>query len=211
MGYGMYKRLDGDTLNKLLEAGIGEFAEKGFDKANIADIAKKSGLSVGVMYKYYKDKDDFFISCVRHSLELLNEVMDELTDESNGLIGNMEITLSRLVEHARKHTEYYVMYHEITAGGCRKFAPQLAKEIESVTSTVYSKLIGDAKAKGLVRQDIDPNMFAFFFDNLLMMLQFSLSCEYYRERMKIYCNGEPTDEMLVKELLKFMYAALGIK
>lgn len=211
MGYGMYKRLDGDTLNKLLEAGIGEFAEKGFDKANIADIAKKSGLSVGVMYKYYKDKDDFFISCVRHSLELLNEVMDELTDESNGLIGNMEITLRRLVEHARKHTEYYVMYHEITAGGCRKFAPQLAKEIESVTSTVYSKLIGDAKAKGLVRQDIDPNMFAFFFDNLLMMLQFSLSCEYYRERMKIYCNGEPTDEMLVKELLKFMYAALGIK
>ncbi|MBQ7636231.1 MAG: TetR/AcrR family transcriptional regulator [Lachnospiraceae bacterium] len=207
----MYKRLDGDTLNKLLEAGIGEFAEKGFDKANIADIAKKSGLSVGVMYKYYKDKDDFFISCVRHSLELLNEVMDELTDESNGLIGNMEITLRRLVEHARKHTEYYVMYHEITAGGCRKFAPQLAKEIESVTSTVYSKLIGDAKAKGLVRQDIDPNMFAFFFDNLLMMLQFSLSCEYYRERMKIYCNGEPTDEMLVKELLKFMYAALGIK
>ena len=211
MGYGMYKRLDGDTLNKLLEAGIGEFAEKGFDKANIADIAKTSGLSVGVMYKYYKDKDDFFISCVRHSLELLNEVMDELTDESNGLIGNMEITLRRLVEHARKHTEYYVMYHEITAGGCRKFAPQLAKEIESVTSTVYSKLIGDAKAKGLVRQDIDPNMFAFFFDNLLMMLQFSLSCEYYRERMKIYCNGEPTDEMLVKELLKFMYAALGIK
>ncbi len=211
MGYGMYKRLDGDTLNKLLEAVIGEFAEKGFDKANIADIAKKSGLSVGVMYKYYKDKDDFFISCVRHSLELLNEVMDELTDESNGLIGNMEITLRRLVEHARKHTEYYVMYHEITAGGCRKFAPQLAKEIESVTSTVYSKLIGDAKAKGLVRQDIDPNMFAFFFDNLLMMLQFSLCCEYYRERMKIYCNGEPTDEMLVKELLKFMYAALGIK
>ncbi len=211
MGYGMYKRLDGDTLNKLLEAGIGEFADKGFDKANIADIARKSGLSVGVMYKYYKDKDDFFISCVRHSLELLNEVMDELTDESNGLIGNMEITLRRLVEHARKHTEYYVMYHEITAGGCRKFAPQLAKEIESVTSTVYSKLIGDAKAKGLVRQDIDPNTFAFFFDNLLMMLQFSLSCEYYRERMKIYCNGEPTDEMLVNELLKFMYAALGIK
>ena len=207
----MYKKLDEETLNSLLETGIAEFAQKGFDKANISDIAKKSGLSVGVLYKYYKDKDDFFLSCVKHTLKLLDSVMAEVTDERSSLISNMEIAIRRLVEHARNHTDYYVMYHEITAGGCKRFAPQLASEIETVSSTVYSKLIADAKAKGLVRQDIEPRMFAFFFDNLLMMLQFSLSCDYYRERMKIYCNGEPTDEMLVKELLKFMYAALGIE
>ncbi len=207
----MYRKLDEETLNKLLETGICEFANKGFDKASIAEIAKKSDLSVGVLYKYYKDKDDFFIACVKHSLLLLDAVMKEVTDEGKDLIGNMETAVRRLIEHARNHVEYYVMYHEVTAGGCRKFAPFLAQEIEGVSAGVYSGLIESARAKGLVRPDLDARMFAFFFDNLLMMLQFSLSCEYYRERMKIYCGGEPTDEMLVKEMLKFMNAALGIK
>ena len=207
----MYKKLDEETLNNLLETGIREFAYKGFDKASIADIAKKSGLSVGVLYKYYADKDDFFISCIRHTLKLLDSVMKEVMSDGNDLIGNMEIAVRRLIEHARNHTDYYVMYHEITAGGCRKFAPVLAKEIESVSAEVYSGLIEQAREKGLVREDMDPKMFAFFFDNLLMMLQFSLSCEYYRERMIIYCGGEPTDEMLVKEMLRFMNSALGIK
>ena len=206
----MYKKLDDDSINNLLETGIREFAYKGFDKASISDIAKKSGLSVGVLYKYYEDKDDFFISCIRHTLKLLDTVMSEVTNEGSSLIGNLEIAIRRLIEHAKNHREYYVMYHEITAGGCRKFAPVLAKEIESVSATVYSTLIENAKAKGLVRADLDSRIFAFFFDNLLMMLQFSLSCEYYRERMIIDCGGEPDDERLVKEMLKFMNAALGI-
>ena len=207
----MYKKLDEETLNKLLETGIQEFAYKGFDKASIAEIAKKSGLSVGVLYKYYKDKDDFFVACVRHTLKLLDAVMTEVTSDGSSLIGNLEIAIRRLIEHARNHTDYYIMYHEITAGGCRKFAPFLAQEIESVSAKVYSDLIESAQAKGLVRQDMDFKMFAFFFDNLLMMLQFSLSCDYYRERMRIYCGEEPTDEKLVNEMLKFMNSALGIR
>ncbi len=206
----MYKKLDDETIEKLLETGVHEFASNGFDKASIAVIAKKSGLSVGVLYKYYEDKDDFFIACIRHTLKLLDSVMQEVTMEGHDIIGNMEIAIRRLIEHARNHTDYYVMYHEVTAGGCRRFAPFLAGEIEGVSARVYAGLIGQAREKGLVRQDLDPKMFAFFFDNLLMMLQFSLSCEYYRERMKIYCGGEPDDEKLVREMLKFMNSALGI-
>ncbi len=207
----MYKKLDEETLNNLLETGIKEFAYKGFDKASIADIAKKSGLSVGVLYKYFADKDDFFISCIRHTLKLLDAVMQEVTSDGHDLVGNLEIAIRRLIEHARNHMDYYVMYHEITAGGCRKFASMLAEEIETVSATVYTNLIENARSKGLVREDLDAKMFAFFFDNLLMMLQFSLSCEYYKERMRIYCGGEPTDERLVKEMLRFMNSALGIK
>ena len=207
----MYKKLDEETLNNLLETGIKEFAYKGFDKANVSEIAKKSGLSVGVLYKYYKDKDDFFISCVRHTLKLLDAVMGEIAGDGTSLNGNLEIAIRRLIEHAKNHREYYIMYHEITAGGCSKFAGFLAAEIETVSARVYYSLIESARLKGLVREDINARMFAFFFDNLLMMLQFSLSCEYYKERMRIYCDGEPDDERLVKEMLRFMYAALGIK
>jgi len=52
-------------------------------------------------------------------------------------------------------------------------------------------------------------MFAFFFDNLLMMLQFSYCCEYYRERFKIYCGEDAVfdDERVVTQMLKFVESA----
>ena len=37
----MYKKLDSDTINNILETGIEEFANNGLDRANINVIAKK--------------------------------------------------------------------------------------------------------------------------------------------------------------------------
>ena len=45
-----------------------------------------------------------------------------------------------------------------------------------------------------------------------MMLQFSFSCDYYHERMKIYCGKEnAADPQAVGEaFVDFMSAALGL-
>ena len=55
---------------------------------------------------------------------------------------------------------------------------------------------------------MDPRLFAFFFDNLLMMLQFSYCCDYYRARFALYGGGSLPEEGLVeRELLKFLESA----
>ncbi|HCY79311.1 MAG TPA: hypothetical protein DHU74_06310 [Clostridiales bacterium] len=73
----MYKKLDDNAKQLILETGIDEFAERGLDRANINVIAKKAGVSVGVIYKYFGDKDSFFLACVRHSLAQLDAVLSE--------------------------------------------------------------------------------------------------------------------------------------
>lgn len=209
----MFKKLDEEKITTLLEAGISEFANKGFDKSNMNLIAKKAELSVGVIYKYYTDKDEFFLACVRYSLNLLRDVLGKVMEDGIDVVANMRLVVWALIEHSKKHADYYVMYHEITAGGCKRFATMLAEEIESISAQVYTNLLENAKKSGVVRLDMDSRVFAFFFDNLLMMLQFSYCCDYYRERMRIYC-GEGTlenDEHMVEELMKFMYAALGVE
>ena len=53
----MYKKLEEETIDDILEAGIDEFIEKGLQGAVMSGIAKKSGVSVGVIYKYFTDKN----------------------------------------------------------------------------------------------------------------------------------------------------------
>ena len=101
------------------------------------------------------------------------------------------------------------MYNEITSGSSKKFAPLLAKKIEGVTAKTYTAFIEKAMKDGDIRSDIDPKMFAFFFDNLLTSLQFSYSCDYYQERFKVYCGDKvmEEDEKVITELLKFIESA----
>jgi hypothetical protein len=61
-----------------------------------------------------------------------------------------------------------------------------------------------------VRPDLDPRLFAFFLDNLLMALQFSYTCDYYRQRFEIYTGvnvEEMDEEKVVSQLLKFVESA----
>ena len=100
------------------------------------------------------------------------------------------------------------LYCALAASG-GKDARELAREIEGVTSRLYAGTIAAGQAAGDLRRDMDPAMLAFFFDNLLMMLQFAGCCDYYRERFRLYCGGTPEDqeERLERELLKFLEAA----
>ena len=87
---------------------------------------------------------------------------------------------------------------------------EFAKAIEGETSKKYVKCITDALAKGDVRQDMDPRLFAFFLDNLLTSLQFSFTCDYYRNRLEIYTGvnvAELSEDQIVKQLLKFIESA----
>lgn len=112
----MYKKLDETALEAILEAGIEEFARCGFQPASIADVAKKAGVSVGVIYKYYNDKETFFLACVRHSLDLLDQTLQEVIAAGGSLEDRVRPAHTVLITQSRQHASYNAMYNEITAG-----------------------------------------------------------------------------------------------
>ena len=204
----MYRKLNEAALGAILEAGIAEFARCGFQPASIAAVAKNAGVSVGVIYKYFTDKNTFFLQCLDHSLELLSNVLQEAVSEAKDLRGCIRKIVAALISNSKIHSNYNAMYNEITAGGCRAYAAEFAKEIETRSAQVYSRLIAKAQAQGRISKDADSGVLAFFFDNLLMMLQFSFSCEYYRERMKIFCGESADKEDIAEYMITFIEKAL---
>ena len=100
----------------------------------------------------------------------------------------------------------------ITAGASSAYAAQLAAEIEGISARAYTAVIAEAAARGEIRRDVDAPMLAFFFDNLLLMLQFSYSCDYYRSRFQEYCGDAAADEAyLARQMTAFIQSAFGPK
>lgn len=51
-----------ETKDKIIEAGFELICNDGFYNTNTSKIAKKAGVSTGIIYQYFKDKRDIFLA-----------------------------------------------------------------------------------------------------------------------------------------------------
>lgn len=69
---------------EIVEAAVKVFAEKGFFKAKVSDVAKEAGIADGTVYLYFKNKEDLLIylfeSKMGHILTRFNSQLAESTD-----------------------------------------------------------------------------------------------------------------------------------
>ncbi len=205
-----FDRISEKRQNEILEIAIEEFSSKGYNNANINIIAKNAGISIGLMYKYFATKEDLFLTCISRGMVILQETLETILKSPNKLLKKAELVIRATCELSREYKNYIKLYNEITAEKDGERAVAFAKEIESQTSRFYITAIAQALASGDVRQDLNPRLFAFFLDNLLLMLQFSFTCEYYKERLSLYTGvdiEELDDDEIVTQLLKFIESA----
>ncbi len=63
-----------NTVQKLLEAARLEFSENGYEAARTPRVAERAGVSVGTLYRYFRDKQDLLVKLTEDLVE-----MDEAT------------------------------------------------------------------------------------------------------------------------------------
>ncbi|MCX7839003.1 MAG: TetR/AcrR family transcriptional regulator [Anaerolineae bacterium] len=68
---------------QILDAATQVFAEKGFDRATIADVARVAGVAEGSIYNYFKNKDDLLISIPRYVIQPPIESIHTLLDTTD--------------------------------------------------------------------------------------------------------------------------------
>ncbi|MUG47716.1 TetR/AcrR family transcriptional regulator [Paenibacillus woosongensis] len=99
---GQFEEMRNATREKIQSAAIQLFATRGFGSTNVQDIADTAGISVGLLYRHFKTKDQLFNELVAFAIEglkrnialfesdqsptkLLTQFVDEVyTDMING-------------------------------------------------------------------------------------------------------------------------------
>jgi AcrR family transcriptional regulator len=65
------------TVRKLLEAGLVEFDERGFQGVRVDDVVRRARTSHGTFYLYFANKDDLFKALLRDALHDMALITDE--------------------------------------------------------------------------------------------------------------------------------------
>jgi AcrR family transcriptional regulator len=208
-----FENLPSEKRYRILKVATEEFANNGFENTSIQQIAKKSNISVGSIYKYFPNKEGLFSYIVQEGLSTLEKTLLELAPTDEDILIKAEKIIRKLLAFSKEKPEFVKLYCSLTTGGNSDFLNQISQRIEAVSASIYTQTIAIAQETGEVRKDVNPAFFAYLLDNVFMMLQFSTACPYYRERFFIYTGKQATesDELIVEQTLLFLKAAFNFK
>jgi len=70
-----------EVVERILKASIEEFSEKGYAAASTNSIAKKAKVSKGLLFHYFKSKENLYIECYKHVLSWSKKKFEEFAKQ----------------------------------------------------------------------------------------------------------------------------------
>ncbi|MDB1089080.1 TetR/AcrR family transcriptional regulator [Streptomyces sp. ACA25] len=141
-----------DTAQRLLQAAVEAFAERGFHATTTRDIAGRAGMSPAALYIHYRTKEEllFRISLVGH--ERAVRILTEAAQGAGGPAERLAVAVSSFVRwHAERHTTARVVQYELTALGEEHYAEILT--LRRRTGEILRGLLEEGAATGDFRVD----------------------------------------------------------
>lgn len=133
------------------------FARKGFHGSRVGDIAEEAGVAHGLLYHYFRSKEEVLETIFREAWALLATETDRI--ESSGVP-----LREQLRRFARVFLGSWLMTPELIAVLVREIArsPDLGNRADEVGGVFRSlqRMIASAQERGEVRGDCNPRLAA---------------------------------------------------
>jgi AcrR family transcriptional regulator len=85
------------SYERILGAAVELYAERGFHATQTPDIAERAGISVGGLYRYFRDKHQIFLELVHRVLEANRRVQDQMLTEVETQLDEGDVDLRVLI------------------------------------------------------------------------------------------------------------------
>ena len=99
-----------EKKNRIIEAGYQLFSEVGYYGTNTAEIAKRAGVSTGIVYGYFQDKRDILISVLEIYINKVFDPILKMFDKLNAPVDYdklvpevIDLTIKTHKKHAKMH------------------------------------------------------------------------------------------------------------
>lgn len=172
MGPRLTERIKNLRKTAILEAAKVVFARYGIDAARVEDIAAHAGVSKGLVYFYYKSKEDLLFNLLKEELDKLHNFIDEIRRTDLEFTAKLQRLVSGVLEYFEENREFFCIFTPGRGGFTRERRPHLIKRIlprYMKTFDLLSELLQEGIDHGVLRP-IDPMFMAHILQGMLHAL-----------------------------------------
>ncbi len=150
---------------ELLEIAITVFAERGYQATTMEEIAERAGVSKGMLYLYFKNKEALFGEVFRWFGSMTGEMMAQAMQDVEDEAEQIRCIAAAWAEVAEQHRSYVPLFLDFWAAasmsGLRHdYAEDLAQMYNEYRTMIIA-IIEQGKVSGRFRSDADAQAFAY--------------------------------------------------
>ena len=155
-----FEEIREEKTRLIMEVALELFANEGYHTTSISKIAKKAGISKGLMYNYFESKEDLLKAIIFHGIESLMEFFNPNHD---GILSKDELIrfIKKMVETIKEHVIYYRLYFSLMAQApvLKLFENEMWAMFEPFFKTLYEYFEHEGYE--------DPQAEVYFFQSML--------------------------------------------
>jgi AcrR family transcriptional regulator len=157
-----------DTKNRILDAALEMFAEKGFKAITTRAIAEKAGVNEVTLFRIFGSKEKLFFSIVDREATIRMDIIEMKFEPTKNMGEDLAVIGNYIVKNMLERASFFkLMVMEVDR------YPEIWEHIGTVPLAAISNLsqyFDRAKKKGLVRKDVDSEIMAVSFFSFLFRI-----------------------------------------
>ena len=134
MFFRLKKEITEESKDKIIKAAMKVFALYGFFKTPVAMIAKEAGVSKGLIFWYFRSKDELILEIAQRSLPL--DVLDECLNRRLQGEDLLKCVGERYLNKYKDPSMRSLLLHTIAAGS---MYPQIQEELRKMCASYTKK------------------------------------------------------------------------
>src|SRR6266404_3186070 len=181
-----------DRRTQILEAAIVCFAKRGFHQASMHDISAEAGISVGLIYRYFQNKEAVISAMADRHKQEIYEIL-ERARRASGLLESLEVLFTAHCGETEPQVVSAFVVDLFAEASRNMHIAELVRDVCETSMNGVIDLIArspEAKATNLTPHEIAELIFAVN-DGMLMrnVLQIgSTSQERHEQQLKVARN-----------------------
>jgi TetR/AcrR family fatty acid metabolism transcriptional regulator len=142
-----------DKHQRILDAAVKVFADKGFFQAKVSEIAREAQVADGTVYLYFKSKDDLLISIfevkMREAIARFRKAALEEKDAGSRLLRLVRMHLAEFQSNPNMASVFQVELRQ-----SRRFMREFAKSVLREYLDLIGEIVQQGREEGVFRGDI---------------------------------------------------------
>lgn len=142
------------SKRKILDSAFEEFAQQGYGLSSVNTICMKGSISKGILYHYFKDKDELYLVCVKELFDQLSEhLKNELCNVSGSNIDRLERYFDARLTFFHEHPMYHKLYCDVVIAPPQHLAEAI-REVKLVFDELNISVLTDLLQEMKLREDM---------------------------------------------------------
>ncbi|MBE7423768.1 MAG: TetR/AcrR family transcriptional regulator [Zoogloeaceae bacterium] len=141
----------------ILRSAVKVFSENGFVKTSMEQVADEAALAVGTLYRYYKSKEELYVSIVFDAITIMHDGLEEIVESDDPPAQKLEMIWNYFYQFHEENPMYYQAFlflHDPSfAGAFSEVAQKLVARFSSKNFRLLARVIQQGIDAGIFHPD----------------------------------------------------------